>query len=501
MANPAFELTDFSEPIYLDYQHLKFWEISLNEYSFGTFVRCGKFTHSHKEDTKSVQSASKTHKNLGEAIAYVEKHVNVKLSKGYTISKKPSEEIQPAAKEASRSAEYSINILSEPSQKNGLKKREGDDVLEREDLKQVKKTNKNEDSEMMLADKTIEAAKEIEKGKMEVEKEKEKVLASPNYSASLKSPQSESMISGVSSPRKVKYRYYTNCNDSDDEDTARPVNLGSLEVPNTGYNSRPPTKNYEQSYNNNQNKTQSYNKSAAYSSKAPEKSSPYASKAQERSFPTSPKASSPSNSKAYERSPDRGNTAEGPLGKPVQTPYKVLLGASTWENEDPTGWYMSEKLDGMRCFWDGRQLLTSSGNVNAAPGFFTKDFPKSALDGELWTGRSTFAQQRCASIVRRKQPVDSEWKQVRFMVFDCPEVSLPFKERYEKLKDVIAKIKSPYLQVVEHKVCKGVDDLYQELINIKEGGGEGLMIRDPKSFYEKKAKSKTLLEIRTLDDN
>ncbi len=413
--------------------------------------------------------------------------------------------------EPPKSKEYSINILPSPEPeskpKNEHKRKENESFPEREDLKQVKASEKKDDSETMLTDTTIEApVKELEKEKVEVEKE---FLASPNFSAntvsvkssqneSMKSPQSGGMRSPGASPRKMKYRYYTNCNDDDEEEeeSNEPINLGALEStnpPRSNGNRLTPAKNYEQSYNNNHN--------SGY--KPPAKNDVYQNKPPAKNTPTSyqnTKVYERSPERSFEKSPERSHIGGNPLGKPLNKPYQYLLEASIWQNEDPTGWYMSEKLAGVRCFWDGERLWSGSGqSQHIAPAFFTKDFPKSPLDGQLWTGRSAFAQQKVVSFVRRKQPVDSEWKQVRFMVFDAPEVNLPFKERYEKLKEVIGKIKSPYLAVLDHKVCKGVDELYSELINIKEGGGEGLMIRDPKSLYDKK-KSKTLLDIKTLDE-
>ena len=32
------------------------------------------------------------------------------------------------------------------------------------------------------------------------------------------------------------------------------------------------------------------------------------------------------------------------------------------DRDDPTGWLMSEKLDGVRCYWDGSTLYTRNGN-------------------------------------------------------------------------------------------------------------------------------------------
>jgi len=71
------------------------------------------------------------------------------------------------------------------------------------------------------------------------------------------------------------------------------------------------------------------------------------------------------------------------------------------EKNDPTGWLMSEKLDGVRCYYDGvGKLYTRTGNPFYVPDWWKKNLPKIAMDGELWTGRDDF--QRCVSIVRKQ---------------------------------------------------------------------------------------------------
>src|SRR5689334_6705459 len=62
----------------------------------------------------------------------------------------------------------------------------------------------------------------------------------------------------------------------------------------------------------------------------------------------------------------------------------VLL-AERWDNEaDLAGWWMSEKLDGVRAYWDGTQFLSRLGNVYVAPEWFVAGLPSTPLDGELW---------------------------------------------------------------------------------------------------------------------
>ena len=60
------------------------------------------------------------------------------------------------------------------------------------------------------------------------------------------------------------------------------------------------------------------------------------------------------------------------------------------EKHDPTGWLMSEKLDGVRCYWNGNTMYTRTGKPFYAPPEWKAKLPKIALDGELWTDRDDF---------------------------------------------------------------------------------------------------------------
>ncbi len=63
--------------------------------------------------------------------------------------------------------------------------------------------------------------------------------------------------------------------------------------------------------------------------------------------------------------------------KSPKADLKVML-ASVYEPEkhDPTGWYMSEKLDGVRCIWDGKNLYSRAGNKFYPPPYFKAALPK-----------------------------------------------------------------------------------------------------------------------------
>ena len=98
-------------------------------------------------------------------------------------------------------------------------------------------------------------------------------------------------------------------------------------------------------------------------------------------------------------------------------------------------YWLSEKYDGVRGFWDGSKLWTRGGQPVIAPAWFTAGWPKVAMDGELWAGRGQF--QKAVSTVRQQTPDDTAWRGMRFMVFDLPAESGSFTERLQVLRQVV----------------------------------------------------------------
>jgi DNA ligase 1 len=99
---------------------------------------------------------------------------------------------------------------------------------------------------------------------------------------------------------------------------------------------------------------------------------------------------------------------------------------------------MSEKLDGVRCYWNGSAMYTRNGNSFTPPDWFKKALPADmALDGELWSKRDDF--QKIVSIVRR-QDKNEEWKTIKYMVFDAPLMKGTFKQRIDKIKKIFDKL-------------------------------------------------------------
>lgn len=145
-------------------------------------------------------------------------------------------------------------------------------------------------------------------------------------------------------------------------------------------------------------------------------------------------------------------------------------------------YWVSEKLDGVRAYWDGKQLISRQGNVIHAPAWFTQHFPSIALDGELWIDRNQF--ELVSGIVRQQQPDDNQWRQVRFMVFDLPQHPGIFTQRLLAMQTIIAEISSPYLQWIPQYRINDHQALMLELDKIVQQGGEGLMLHRGNSYYQ-----------------
>src|SRR3954469_3548261 len=153
--------------------------------------------------------------------------------------------------------------------------------------------------------------------------------------------------------------------------------------------------------------------------------------------------------------PETGTQGDGDrVGPPV-------LLAERWDNAtDLAGWWMSEKLDGVRAFWDGKALISRLGNPFHAPDWFLAGLPPTPLDGELWIGRKAF--QRTVGVVRRQDRSD-HWKEVAFVVFDAPSAPGPFEERLAFVRDHVARHRPPHARAHQHTVCEGPDQLKAEL--------------------------------------
>lgn len=169
------------------------------------------------------------------------------------------------------------------------------------------------------------------------------------------------------------------------------------------------------------------------------------------------------------------------------------------DKDDPTGWWMSEKLDGVRAYWDGHNFISRQGNVFHAPNWYKQSLPDHPLDGELWMGRGKF--QQTISVVKRLDG-GLQWESIKYMVYDAPHLELTFEERVDFLKSapIFAKgVGGVYAELLKHERVRDKAHLLTELKKYVADGAEGLMIRQPGSLYEV-GRSYTLLKVKQIDD-
>lgn len=202
------------------------------------------------------------------------------------------------------------------------------------------------------------------------------------------------------------------------------------------------------------------------------------------------------------------------------------------------GWYVSEKLDGMRCFWDSgitrgmpvdevpwanttkdkKQIYSTGlwsrlGKTIQAPDYWLDQLPPVPLDGELWLGRGM--RQSVMSVCRKHVPVPSEWRNVEFQVFDSVSLDFAFQDGIISHPSFHIEINNcmeflhdqgyqstgyhPYAQI-EFPPAGGVfhcisqiqlpkDENYAKEIvssmmdNVLKMHGEGLVVRNPAAFW------------------
>ena len=160
-------------------------------------------------------------------------------------------------------------------------------------------------------------------------------------------------------------------------------------------------------------------------------------------------------------------------------------------------YWVSEKYDGIRGHWDGHHLLTRTGKLLSPPPWFTRHWPVSPFEGELWAGRGKF--ESAASVLQKKQASDDEWRKLQFMVFDMPKRPGTFTERWTAYQQLVDQLAQPWVQAVAQRVVTSPQELKALLTEAVKGGAEGLMLHLGTASY-KPGRSADQLKVKPLED-
>ncbi|MBC7756176.1 MAG: DNA ligase [Bdellovibrio sp.] len=180
---------------------------------------------------------------------------------------------------------------------------------------------------------------------------------------------------------------------------------------------------------------------------------------------------------------------------------QFLLAQQYKSGVDVTQYLISEKYDGVRAMWDGKQLYSRQGNLINAPAWFTKDLPKTPLDGELWLGRGQF--DALSGAVRKDVPIDAEWQGITYNIFELPDATGTFEARAKRMVAIVNQAhidnKAPQLKVVTQFRLKDDAALQARLKQVVKSGGEGLMLHLASAEYTT-GRSAVLVKLKPLYD-
>lgn len=165
-------------------------------------------------------------------------------------------------------------------------------------------------------------------------------------------------------------------------------------------------------------------------------------------------------------------------------------------DENIKNWLMSEKLDGIRGYWNGKELLTRKSKKIYTPRWFIKNFPPFELDGELWTKRADF--ENIQNIVMDKKP-SKDWKQITYNIFEVPNANGNFIERLEKAKKWFEKNPNMHVKIIKQIKVQNKGHLHNFFEELSSKGAEGLIVKNPKELYHT-GRSPHILKVKKAQD-
>lgn len=171
-----------------------------------------------------------------------------------------------------------------------------------------------------------------------------------------------------------------------------------------------------------------------------------------------------------------------------------LLLAHEFKGQNVNGWAMSEKLDGVRAYWDGKRLISRQGYAFTPPAAYTQDFPPYPLDGELYSGRGQFEQISAA--VRKGS---GDWRGIRLHVFDVPKAQGNLYQRLAVLQSWLEQHPHAPITVIKQTPVRDAAHAQAYLQQIEAQGGEGVMLRNPNLPYTG-GRSSNLLKLKSAHD-
>ena len=151
-----------------------------------------------------------------------------------------------------------------------------------------------------------------------------------------------------------------------------------------------------------------------------------------------------------------------------------------WKGEDLTGWYISEKYDGCRVFWDGSKLWSRGGIDIQLPTMWREALPAGqSLDCEL------LPRKAAEAFIKRGKWDD----RLELKAFDCPTAAGSYLERMDTIPS------NGLVQPVKVWKLASTAEALELMRAIQSGGGEGIVARHPSIQY-RPGRTSQLLKVK-----
>jgi len=197
-------------------------------------------------------------------------------------------------------------------------------------------------------------------------------------------------------------------------------------------------------------------------------------------------------------------SSKTPFGKPIFHAHEFLTLPSEWEDEDPTGWYISKIRGGIRCVWNGFEMRTENGDLINLPEFYAEALPTSPLDGELEMKNVALTREEyqvAIGLEPEDENYDKIWINMMFVIYDAPGLSGSFEQRLEKLKEYFEdpEVAGGFVDVrlEDYKKCHGEVHAKSELEKALGDGGKGIRLTNPLGEYVKGVSKNVLGETKS----
>ncbi|MFS6937693.1 DNA ligase [Neisseria animaloris] len=171
-----------------------------------------------------------------------------------------------------------------------------------------------------------------------------------------------------------------------------------------------------------------------------------------------------------------------------------LLLAQEYKNQNIINWAMSEKLDGVRAYWNGTQLISRQGYAFTPPPDYTRNFPPYPIDGELFSQRGQFEQ--ISATVRSHS---GNWSNIKLHVFDVPQAKGNLHQRLAVLKQWLSQHPEAPITIIPQTPVRDINHAMKFLKVVEAKGGEGIMLRHPNKPYAI-GRSPYLLKLKSKHD-